>query len=41
MKQILNQYEEALGQAISLPKSKIFYSRNVEEPIQQSITNIL
>ena len=41
MKQILNQYEEALGQVISLPKSKIFYSRNVEEPIQQSITNIL
>jgi len=41
MKQILNQYEEASGQAISLPKSEIFYSRNVDEPVQQSITNIL
>jgi len=41
MKQILNQYEEASGQAISLPKSEIFYSRNVEKPIQQAITNIL
>jgi len=34
MKQILNQYEEASGQAISLPKSEIFYIRNVEDPIQ-------
>jgi len=41
MKQILTQYEEASGQAISLPKSEIFYSRNVQEPPQQSITNIL
>ncbi|XP_024634347.2 uncharacterized protein [Medicago truncatula] len=41
MKQILTQYEEASGQAISLPKSEIFYSRNVAEPLHQSITNIL
>ena len=40
MKQILSQYEEASG-AISLPKSEIFYSRNVQDPLQQSITNIL
>jgi len=41
MKQILTRYEAALGQAISLPKSEIFYTRNVKEPLQQSITNIL
>jgi len=41
MKQILTQYEETPGQAISLPKSEIFYSRNVQEPLQQHITNIL
>jgi len=41
MKQILTQYEEASGQAISLPKSEIFYSRNVEVPLHQAITNIL
>jgi hypothetical protein len=34
MKHILTQYEEALDQAISLPKSEIFYSRNVQEPLQ-------
>jgi hypothetical protein len=34
MKHILTQYEEALDQAISLPKSKIFYNRNVQEPLQ-------
>ena len=41
MKQILLKYEEASGQAISLPKSKIFYSKNVEQPLQQVITGIL
>ena len=41
MKHILNQYEEASSQAISLPKSEIFYSINVQEPLKQSITNIL
>jgi len=41
MKHILTQYEEASGQAISLAKSEIFYSRNVQEPLQQNITNIL
>jgi len=40
-KQIVTLYEEASGQAISLPKFEIFYSRNVQEPQQQSITNIL
>ena len=34
-------YEEASGQAISLPKSEIFYSRNVQQQTQNSITNIL
>ncbi|XP_039682896.1 uncharacterized protein [Medicago truncatula] len=41
MKQILLKYEEASGQAISLPKSEIFYSKNVEQPLQQVITSIL
>jgi hypothetical protein len=41
MKQILTTYEVASGQAISLHKSEIFYSRNVQESLQQSITNIL
>jgi len=41
MKQILTKYEEASGQAISLPKFEIFYSRNVQDPLQHSITNIL
>jgi hypothetical protein len=41
MKNILNTYETASGQAISLPKSEIFYSRNVSEELKNSITNIL
>jgi hypothetical protein len=41
MKQILTTYEVASGQAISLHKSEIFYSRTVQESLQQSITNIL
>jgi len=41
MKRILNVYEEASGQAISLPKSEIFYSRNVQQQTQNNITDIL
>lgn len=41
MKRILNTYEEALGQAISLSKSEIYYSRNVQQQVQQDITDIL
>jgi hypothetical protein len=37
----LNTYEEASGQAISLPKSEIYYSRNVQKQVQQDITDIL
>jgi hypothetical protein len=38
---ILNVYEVASGQAISLPKSEIFYSRNVTDDLKNNITNIL
>jgi hypothetical protein len=41
MKNILNTYEAASDQAISLPKSEIFYSRNVSDALKNSITNIL
>ncbi|CAJ2674072.1 unnamed protein product [Trifolium pratense] len=41
MKNILSTYEAASGQAISLPKSEIFCSRNVSQVVQNSITNIL
>jgi hypothetical protein len=41
MKDILNTYEAASGQAISLPKSEIFYSRNVPNTLKNNITNIL
>jgi hypothetical protein len=41
MKSILTTYEAASGQAISLPKSEIYYSRNVESSIQNTITSIL
>jgi hypothetical protein len=41
MKNILNVYEAASGQAISLPKSEIFYSRNVSDALKNNITNIL
>ena len=41
MKNILNVYEAASGQAISLPKSEIFYSRNVTDDLKNNITNIL
>jgi hypothetical protein len=41
MKNILRLYEEASGQAISLPKFEIFYSRNVSNALKQSITDIM
>jgi len=41
MKRILTTYEEASGQAISLPKSEVYYSHNVHQHVQQRITNIL
>lgn len=41
MKDILNTYEAASGEAIILPKSEIFYSRNVPDTLKNNITNIL
>jgi hypothetical protein len=41
MKDILSTYESASGQAISLPKSKIFCSRNVPEPLRNNLAAIL
>jgi len=41
MKNILATYEAASGQAISLPKSEIFYSRNTEVNLKNNITTIL
>jgi len=41
MKNILTTYETVSGQTISLPKSEIFCSRNVPDPLKQTITNIL
>jgi hypothetical protein len=41
MKNILQLYEEASGQAISLPKSEIFYSRNVTDTLKHSLTTIM
>jgi len=41
MKDILTTYEAASGQAISLPKSEIFYSWNVPDTLKNNITNIL
>lgn len=41
MKNILSLYETASGQAISLPKSEIYCSRNVPDPLKQNITTIL
>jgi hypothetical protein len=41
MKNILNTYEAASGQAISLSKSEIFYRRNVSDALKNNITNIL
>ena len=41
MKNVLNTYEVASGQAINLPKFEIFYSRNVADTLKNNITNIL
>jgi len=41
MKNILATNETASGQTISLPKSEIYCSRNVPDPLKQIITNIL
>ncbi|WJX25744.1 hypothetical protein P8452_14757 [Trifolium repens] len=41
MKTILSTYEAASGQSISLPKSEVYYSRNVSGALKQSITTIL
>ena len=41
MKNILETYEKASGQAISLPKPEVYYSRSVPGPTQDSITSIL
>jgi hypothetical protein len=41
MKNILSTYETVSGQAISWPKSKIYCSRNVPDPLKQNITAIL
>jgi hypothetical protein len=38
MKNILSTYELASGQAISLPKSEIYCSRNVPSDLQTTIT---
>lgn len=40
-KNILSIYETTSGQAISFPKSEIYCSRNVLDPLKQTITNIL
>lgn len=41
MKNILVTNEAASGQAISLPKSEIFCSRNITTDMRAAITNIL
>lgn len=41
MQSILATYEAASGQAISIPKSEIFYSRKVSVTLQHAITNIM
>jgi len=41
MKDILTTYKAASGQAISLPKSEIYCSRNVSNSMKLTITNIL
>jgi len=41
MKSNFTMYEEASGQAIILPKSKIYCSRNVPDPVKQNITATL
>jgi len=41
MKDILSTYERASGQAISLPKSEIYCSRNVPDDLKHNITTTL
>jgi len=41
MKNILSLYEAASGQAISLPKSEIYCSRNVPDPLKQTLSDIV
>jgi len=41
MKNILSLYEVASGQAISLPKSEIYCSRNVPDPLKKTLSKIL
>jgi len=41
MKDILYTYESASGQAISLPKSEFFCSRNVPKPLRNNLAAIL
>jgi len=41
MKNILTIYEAVLGQSISLPKSELYCSRNVSDPLKTSITQIM
>lgn len=38
---ILSLYEKASGQAISLEKSKVFFSRNTPPNIKDEVTSIL
>lgn len=39
MKNTLATYEYALGQAISLPESKVFYISSVQEPLKDIVTS--
>jgi len=41
MQNIITMYEETSGQAISLPKSEIYYSRNFHDALKNNITNIM
>ena len=41
MKNILSLYEAASGQAISLPKSEIYCSRNVHDPLKKTLIDII
>jgi len=41
MKNVLSVYESVSGQAISLPKSEIYCSRNVHDPLKHTLTDIL
>lgn len=41
MKNILEMYESASGQSINFQKSEVFYSRNVDDAVKASISQIL